>query len=293
MENINTATKSPNYIQKIEINGLFGYKDQNFSWDLYPDVNIIAGNNGSGKSTILKGIYNIFLDKEIELLEGLDIYFNEKKLMYFKKIYEENYSLQKLTKGMKNDEPKFSYIKTFDTELPEKEAMQELSNEQVKTFLDWEFWKLHEKYLNYQIDIGKRAIEALKNNKENLDKVNEKMELFHAIVEKSFKLTHKIIDKTSNYLSFVGKENKTISPYQLSSGEKQLLIILLTALVQDNQPCIMIMDEPEISLHTDWQELLIRHIRQLNPNIQLIIATHSPAIVADGWENNILEIPNF
>lgn len=51
MENINTATKSPNYIQKIEINGLFGYKDQNFSWDLYPDVNIIAGNNGSGKST--------------------------------------------------------------------------------------------------------------------------------------------------------------------------------------------------------------------------------------------------
>jgi predicted ATPase len=74
-----------------------------------------------------------------------------------------------------------------------------------------------------------------------------------------------------------------LTPYDLSAGEKQMLVILLTALVQDNQPAIMIMDEPELSLHTDWQKDLIDNIRRLNENVQLIIATHSPAVIMKGW----------
>ena len=41
-------------------------------------------------------------------------------------------------------------------------------------------------------------------------------------------------------------------PYQLSSGEKQMLIILLTVLVEDDQPYVLFMDEPEVSLHIEW-----------------------------------------
>ena len=44
---------------------------------------------------------------------------------------------------------------------------------------------------------------------------------------------------------------------------------------------IFIADEPEISLHVIWQENLLKGIRNLNENAQLIIATHSPDIVAD------------
>ncbi|MEZ5672753.1 MAG: AAA family ATPase [Thiotrichaceae bacterium] len=81
-----------------------------------------------------------------------------------------------------------------------------------------------------------------------------------------------------------------LSPYDLSSGEKQMLMILLTALVQNNKPTVMIMDEPELSLHTDWQEKLIDYIRQLNENVQIIIATHSPSIVINGWHDKVFEI---
>ena len=70
---------------------------------------------------------------------------------------------------------------------------------------------------------------------------------------------------------------------KLSSGEKQLLIILLTVLLEDGQEYIMMMDEPEISLHISWQYELLNWILELNPNVQLVLTTHSPSIFSDGW----------
>lgn len=77
---------------------------------------------------------------------------------------------------------------------------------------------------------------------------------------------------------------------QLSSGEKQMLILLYTTIIQNNKECITLWDEPEVSLHIEWQRKLIRVIRQLNPNMQLIIATHSPSILFEGWEKRALNI---
>jgi len=79
-------------------------------------------------------------------------------------------------------------------------------------------------------------------------------------------------------------------PYQLSAGEKQILAILLTVLVEDNQPYVLFMDEPEISLHFEWQKQLIGLVLRLNPNIQLIMTTHSPAVVMDGWMDHVTEV---
>ena len=75
---------------------------------------------------------------------------------------------------------------------------------------------------------------------------------------------------------------------QLSSGEKQLLLILFTVFLQEEKPNVLLMDEPEISLHISWQDRLISLIRQLNPHCQLILTTHSPNIFANGWEDKII-----
>ena len=72
-----------------------------------------------------------------------------------------------------------------------------------------------------------------------------------------------------------------------------MLIILLTVLIQDQKNCILLMDEPEISLHYEWQKRLIEIIRELNPNVQLIIATHSPFIAMDGWLDKITNITDI
>lgn len=74
-------------------------------------------------------------------------------------------------------------------------------------------------------------------------------------------------------------DSRTIRPLDLSSGEKQLLIILGEALLQDRQHVIYIADEPELSLHVSWQEKLVPALTRINPNAQIIFATHSPDIV--------------
>lgn len=67
----------------------------------------------------------------------------------------------------------------------------------------------------------------------------------------------------------------------LSSGEKQLLIQFIEVLLQKEDPCVFIADEPELSLHIEWQEKLLAALTDLNPNAQIIVATHSPEIVGD------------
>ena len=86
---------------------------------------------------------------------------------------------------------------------------------------------------------------------------------------------------------------ETLAPYQLSSGEKQMLVILLTVLVEDNKDYVLFMDEPEVSLHIDWQKRLIDLILELNPNVQIILATHSPAVIMNGWIDRVTEVTDI
>ncbi|WP_413437710.1 AAA family ATPase [Sulfuriferula sp. GW1] len=79
---------------------------------------------------------------------------------------------------------------------------------------------------------------------------------------------------------------------KLSSGEKQLLILFIEALLQRQQPYIFLADEPELSLHISWQRNIITAIRSLNPNAQIIVATHSPEI-AGRFRDCILDMEDI
>lgn len=113
--------------------------------------------------------------------------------------------------------------------------------------------------------------------------------LFFGLIDELFAHTGKRVDRTSPELLFDSHWGK-LGPTELSSGERQLLLIFATVLAQDNRPAILLMDEPEISLHFDWQSSLVRNIRALNPRVQLILSTHSPAIVMEGWLGHVTEI---
>jgi hypothetical protein len=70
-----------------------------------------------------------------------------------------------------------------------------------------------------------------------------------------------------------------IGTASLSSGEKHLLMVLVATLLAGSSSIIV--DEPEISMHVDWQKALIKNMRTLCPEAQLIVATHSPEVMAD------------
>jgi len=110
------------------------------------------------------------------------------------------------------------------------------------------------------------------------------IKILNALLEgrKEISLSEKNEITFSAVVSFEnGKQvkRKDILLEELSSGEKQLLIILGEALLQQSTPSIYIADEPELSLHVYWQEQLTSAISQLNNNAQIIFATHSPDIV--------------
>jgi predicted ATP-dependent endonuclease of OLD family len=90
----------------------------------------------------------------------------------------------------------------------------------------------------------------------------------------------------------IKKGERLLSFEQLSSGEKQLFILLTESLLQRNQPYIFIADEPELSLHIEWQRNVISDIKSLNPEAQIIVATHSPEI-AGKWRNNIINMKDI
>jgi ABC-type cobalamin/Fe3+-siderophores transport system ATPase subunit len=97
----------------------------------------------------------------------------------------------------------------------------------------------------------------------------------------------------NNAIIFRTHPDKSLSVYELSSGEKQMLIILLNVLLQENQPSIILMDEPEISLHLAWQLELIDIIQSLNENCQLIIVTHAAGVFNKGWKDKITKMENI
>jgi predicted ATP-dependent endonuclease of OLD family len=187
-------------------------------------------------------------------------------------------------------------ISTFDNSLKQSDAVKKLSDDNVETELDWEIYQLQKKYLDYQLNISKRKDIIIEENsehiKDKLEKIKYPQVRFLEIIDDLFLETCKKINRNENQIEFlIG--NKSIPPFKLSSGEKQLLIILLTVLVQDNRPTILFMDEPEISLHIDWQRKLIKYIRELNPNVQIILATHSPDIIMDGWMDKVFNISDI
>lgn len=85
------------------------------------------------------------------------------------------------------------------------------------------------------------------------------------------------------------ESGETVGIDVLSSGEKQLFIILGEALLQEERAVVFISDEPELSLHVSWQSALFGHIRKLNGSCQIISATHSPDIVG-AFQDRVINI---
>ncbi|WP_373232503.1 AAA family ATPase [Escherichia coli] len=88
-------------------------------------------------------------------------------------------------------------------------------------------------------------------------------------------------------------DGKKLNIKDLSSGERQLVYTLLKAAIAAFNSAILLMDEPEISLHLSWQEKLISTIKSINPDGQIIIVTHSPAVVMAGWMNSYIDIKDL
>lgn len=305
--------KVTKYIERIEIKGLWGRYD--VDWTLNSDVNILVGENGTGKSTILQAVKNLFdimekIANNINVSNDFVLMPFDKIVVHFREGSENNYF--EVNKDINGFGPSISYnpydengfshlpdnpskfsvnrrssaadvvnqfnvyhIKTFDKALKN-------GTDDYKTNLDVELNRLEKEYLAYKLKTFKAAIKDIKALRAN--------DFFNESVNRLFKSSGKSLNEDDEKLSFLLDDKTTLDWLLLSSGEKQLLIILLTVLCQGEKPAILMMDEPELSLHYTWQYELIGIIRTLNPNCQVIIATHSVSIFTKGWMDKFVFI---
>lgn len=270
-----------NIIRKIEIKNLWDRYD--FNWDsILPDVNILVGINGSGKTTFFN-ILNALFTGDVKTLknfkveikvttENAEMIYHDGILSYsdkdfhlnFEKISTFDVPIKNKRKINSDDSPLYSELK----ELVYK------SGENSKSFTDYRL-----KATNFP----EKAIE-----------INESIQALFTQIDSLFEGTGKktSIDPYSNKLIFKRKET-VIQLNDLSSGEKQILLILFRVFLMEQQDCLLLMDEPEISLHIEWQYQLIKVIRELNPHCQLILSTHSPSIFGKGWGNRLTFIEDL
>ena len=286
-------------IKEFSIDNL--YYEYNFNSSLDEKVNIFVGNNGSFKTTLLRLLrHAIAYEKNGQFFQShlTKVIFKDDLVMEyleFENMLSKDKDGEDILKSVTSWTPmlngnkipeseyrkllKLDFVSTFDIKDKDVNTQQ--------TYLDKRLAQLQSDYGYYLNGLQKQFTSYLNKEgvvtKENYSQIYARKILFENLVNGAFKETGKVLDNDSEKLRFILDGKLSIGADQLSSGEKQLLIILLTVLLEDGQEHVLMMDEPEISLHINWQYELLNWILELNPNVQLILTTHSPSIFSDGW----------
>lgn len=282
---------NPVYIKDIIINSMWG--ETSLEWrGLDPHVNIVVGQNGFGKTTMLNLIRSVLMkdDKFIKML---------KAKVEVTTVTHDATSGEELATGMMYFDGKqvihtpafggydsaacFYYVNTFDVPASKKSSLSQLG-----LTLDQVLYQRNPdvfSFSDYRLGMLKDLRAAMYKQ--------ERIEKFFDLINSLFTSTGKTIDIDDKNRVIFRKGEQIIDMDRLSAGEKQILLLLFTLFLMEDKPTVLLLDEPEISLHIEWQDRLISLMHDLNPNCQIIMTTHSPNIFADGWEDKLVFISDL
>lgn len=230
-----------------------GYHANNI-WNKYfidwnginPDVNIVVGINGAGKTTMLEHIYDFCAKaKKHDKFEAAELLFI----------------------------PSIDNIVKADNRSKNTALTQMLLG-----FLQKDTTSMTLMQYRMQIlDVPEKA----KHITTRIDKLIK-------VLNELFVRSNKRFEFEQGGLAVKNMQGEKIDVEMLSSGEKHMLIILLAVFLQDERTALVLMDEPENTMHISWQRQLVEILVDMNPNAQFIITTHSPSLFGAGWGDKVV-----
>ncbi|WP_374123346.1 AAA family ATPase [Leptotrichia hongkongensis] len=294
-------------IKNLHIKEFKGLRDISINFeknDKPLDLVVLAGSNGSGKTRILESIlryfqYNInykrnnietgifYEEKEKNCISNVQDFFYG--LEYFSN-YEVNNPLYEKHIEIKNKLdilPKIIYV-------PTEINFQKMDVASTTLVQEYKFINIVNTNLIKDIPsyIATKMISAmLKNKNEKVGDVQKKV--FNEINEifENLSIDVKVEDISQdgrNITLFTNPSGDEFDINELSSGEKQLFLRTLAIKMLNPENSIILIDEPELSLHPKWQQRIVDVYRKIGKNNQIIIATHSPHILGSVRKENIM-----
>jgi predicted ATPase len=222
-------------------------------------VIIIAGKNGTGKTTLLEYLFNFDFTKD----DYIEIFKTQKaKAMNF--IFNEGdifVDTIRIFDGMKGiQEAKKDYMNRIEYLPVQHTKLTDVENEIVERYIT-------------------RA-EELDSFKKSLKELQDKLKSVLSSLDLTFNISK--VNYNKNKVFFKNLKEEEFGIDSLSTGEKTLVSKVLYLYFKNIKNKIILIDEPELSLHPSWQNKVLKVYEKfaIDNNCQIIIATHSPHIIA-------------
>ena len=300
-------------IKNLHIKEFKGLRDIsiNFEKNDEPlDLVVLAGSNGSGKTRILESIldyFNIVLVVPEEAQNKIELFFESMEEKCIDKLGHELSFMYCLKFGSKEKKisvgsvgARYLDIKKELNILPKiiyaPAEMNFKKMDMASTTLIQEYNFINIVNTNLVKDIpsyiATKIISAIfKNKNEKVGDVQKKV--FDEINEifENLSIDVKVEDISQdgrNITLFTNSSGDEFDINELSSGEKQLFLRTLAIKMLNPENSIILIDEPELSLHPKWQQRIVDVYKKIGKNNQIIIATHSPHILGSVKKENIM-----
>ena len=265
---------------------------------------VLAGSNGSGKTRILESILRYFQDhlnyKQNNIEAG--IFYEEKEKNCISNVRDFFYGLESFSYCEANDPLREKHIEIKNKldilpkviYVPTEINFQKMNVTSTTLVQEYKFINIVDTNLIKDIPsyIATKMISAILKNKNEkvgdvqkkvFNKINEIFEILDIDVK-----VEDISQDGKNMPIFTNSAGDKFDINELSSGEKQLFLRTLAIKMLNPENSIILIDEPELSLHPKWQQRIVDVYRKIGENNQIIIATHSPHILGSVRKENIM-----
>ena len=268
------------------------------------DLIVLAGINGSGKTRVLESVLDFFYKIEMfyKSQNKIELFYEEIENESIKTAGNIDVFYNELKNGAKGAflSPKYLEIKKILKKFPKiiyvptEINFQKVQKAQTNFKKEYSFINIVDSYEIKDIPsyIATR-ISKVANEEENLTMGQVRKKVFaeingiFEILELDVKLSE--ISKDENSMPiFTDSSGKKFGINELSSGEKQLFLRTLAIKMLEPENSIIMIDEPELSLHPKWQQKIVDVYRKIGRNNQIILATHSPHILGSVEKENII-----
>ena len=150
------------------------------------------------------------------------------------------------------------------------------------------------KKLRLVLDDINEELDILEDLKSRLDDFDKFIKMFGFMPDFECDFTQGTMELKSKefkqaitgYRLILEREEFSIPLNALSSGEQNLLLMIFDLILDSQESSLILIDEPEISLHISWQNKFLKCIKEIRDNylFDVIVATHSPDIIYDHWD---------